>query len=233
MARVAWVVGLAASMSLLGLPALAADLVVVKAEGVSLRTGDLIPGSQPLKLDAGQKVSLIAPSGKTIRLTGPHDLPPLPDAALEDPTVIGSLKAMVKERSANTASLGITRVSGIELPEPWVVDVGSSGNRCVMEGARPALWRPDGKDETSVALVAREGKWRAKATWPAGHQKLTAPDAYVPSDGDTLVIQFPMGKSDLAIHLGSASLANDAMRLAWLLEVGCDAQAAALSRLIK
>ena len=211
----------------------AADLVVVKAEGASLHAGDVIPGNQTLRLDAGQKASLITPSGKIIRLSGPYDQAPLPDGTGDDPTAIGSLKSMVKERTTNTVSLGITRASETELPEPWVIDVGSSGERCVVEGQQLVLWRPDGQAQLPLTLLMKNGAWRANAVWPAGKQKLKAPSDLALADGDVLTVQFEKGAASITAMTVPASLTTDAMRLAWLLEKGCMPQATALASRLK
>ena len=159
----------------------AADLVVVKAEGASLHAGDVIPGNQTLRLDAGQKASLITPSGKIIRLSGPYDQAPLPDGTGDDPTAIGSLKSMVKERTTNTASLGITRASETELPEPWVIDVGSSGERCIVEGQHLVLWRPDGQSNRACrfpGVSSQLGSVRLDSAVPAINPSPHQPSAH-------------------------------------------------------
>jgi hypothetical protein len=226
-------VSIVVCLSVWGGMANGADLVVVRAEGVSLHAGDLIPGNQVLRLDAGQKASLITPSGKIIRLSGPYDQVPLPEGTGDDPSAIGSLKSMVKERTTNTASLGITRASETELPEPWVIDVGSSGERCIVEGQHLVLWRPDGQSNLPLTLSTKSGAWRANAVWPAGKQKLKAPSDLALADGDVLTVQFEKGAASLTAMTVPASLTTDAMRLAWLLEKGCLSQATALASRLK
>lgn len=207
-----------------------AGLVVLSAEGIALTPGDVIPADQPVDLSNGQAVSLIAPSGRIVDLTGPFSGLPMPGGQTRDVDVLDSLKGLIRERVADTGELGATRMARIALPEPWVVDVNASGRRCLREGASVVLWRADANQELPVTLSTRQGAWKARAVWPADEPRLFAPSAIPAEDGDRLTVAFPGGQADLDIAMLPASLSTDAARLAWMIEVGCDDQAVALAR---
>lgn len=205
-------------------------LVVLSAQGLSLAPGDIVPADQPVTLSDGQTLSLIAASGRIVELRGPYDGPPLPASETTDRQVLDSLKGLVRQRVADTGDMGVTRLARVELPDPWVVDVNTSGPRCLRADAPVVLWRADAAANLPVSLSNRDGTWKARATWPAGEARLAAPPALAAAVGPRLVVGFPGGQADLALHTLPASLPTDAARLAWMTQVGCDDQAAALAR---
>jgi hypothetical protein len=205
-------------------------LVVLAAQGVGFSPGDVIPADQVVDLTGGQTISLIAPSGRIVELTGPYSGVPMPQASAHDADVIDSLKGLIRERMADTGDMGAIRIARVELPDPWVVDVNSSGRRCLRAAAPVVLWRPDAAQDVPVTLATHDGSWKAHATWPAGEPRLLAPEALPVADGDRLSVAFPGGAADLAVQVLPASLPTDAARLAWMIQVGCNDQAASLAR---
>lgn len=207
----------------------ALDLVVVEAAGAPFTPGDILPSGDIVTLEAGQSLTLIAPSGQIITLTGPHDGAAMPEETTRDADVLKSLKGLVEQRMADTSSLGVTRAVRVNLPDPWVIDVNSSGERCLREGDSVRLWRADSGTSLPLTLVAQQGAWVAKATWPEGRQVLAGPPELAPKNGDTLTVEFPSGSADVTFSVLPDSLPSEAARLAWLLAKGCDDQAAALA----
>src|SRR5947208_11085149 len=63
---------------------LAADLIVVEARGVNLRQGQKVDDTKKLTLADGQRVTLIASNGRTLKLTGPYDEVPSAEGTAED-----------------------------------------------------------------------------------------------------------------------------------------------------
>src|SRR6195256_414855 len=57
----------------------AANLVVIEARSIALRPGQTVDSTKPLMLKEGQHVTLISPTGATIKLDGPYEK--APDAA--------------------------------------------------------------------------------------------------------------------------------------------------------
>jgi hypothetical protein len=50
----------------------AADLVVIEARRIALRPGQTVDSTKPLVLKQGEHVTLISPTGATIKLDGPY-----------------------------------------------------------------------------------------------------------------------------------------------------------------
>src|SRR5258707_12636853 len=82
-----------------GAAAMAADLVVLEARGTSLRPGQIVNSTQPLALKQGQHVTLISPTGVTLKLDGPYDKAPGTDQGRGTP-VANALSMLVTQRQA-------------------------------------------------------------------------------------------------------------------------------------
>ncbi|HEX3483593.1 MAG TPA: hypothetical protein VHT51_00945, partial [Micropepsaceae bacterium] len=54
----------------------AADFIVIDARRVALRVGQTVDSTKPLTLKEGQQITLISPTGATIKLDGPYDKAP-------------------------------------------------------------------------------------------------------------------------------------------------------------
>lgn len=206
----------------------AAEYVVLDSAGSRFAAGQVVPGDANLGLAAGQSLTLMASDGRVVRVAGPAQSIPAGKEGGGEATVLASLTTMVKARKADTGTLGTSRAAGAELPDPWLVDVGGSGSRCLLGSEPLVLWRPDGASAAAVSLGVPARNWRAEAEWPAGSQRLFGPEELAPADGETLTVGFEGRQSELSIHLIPAAVTADAMRLAWLVERGCLDQAAAL-----
>lgn len=217
--------------------ALASDLVVVEARGVDLKPGQTINGTQRLKLDAGARVTLIAPNGTSIKLRGPYEDAPAPASAGDDGRVGESLRRLVSQRQADASSLGVIRAAGgpkKDLPEPWLIDVSQPGNRCLIEGSQAVFWRPDRPAAAQkIEIAPADRSWQARADWPTNSEKLAMPKTMPISDGATFMIELAGATSAVTIHLLPAAIGSDTVRAAWMLEKGCDQQAAALAKTLQ
>ena len=149
------------------------ELVVVEAKGVELAPGAKVDGTKVLALAAGQRVTLIAADGRTVKLRGPYEEAPAP-AAGQTASMGDALKNLMNQRGSGTAQLGVVRAAGdaAELPEPWVVDVGRSGARCLPAAGVPVLWGPKFAANAELAIEPADHSWRAKGTWPAETDRL-------------------------------------------------------------
>lgn len=211
----------------------AATLVVVSATDMPLKPGDVIAAGQPIHLSDGQAITLIGPSGRIVERSGPFSGMPMPVAQESDDAVLDSLKSLVRERVADTGDMGVTRSFRIEPQDPWLVDVTSSGSRCVREGEPVVFWRADTSEDLTVTLSIGDGPWNTCTTWSAGAARLTAPQSVLTDEGEPLVVSAPGGHAELDLHTLPAGLSTDAARLAWMVHVGCNGQAARLARRLR
>src|SRR5277367_3899308 len=133
----------------------ATDLVVVDARGIDLKPGQAIDGGQTLALKAGQQVTLISPAGKTIKLRGPWDAPPLGNSADATPDVGAALRALVTQNLARSGEVGVVRGGDKDVvpPEPWLLDITHVGTRCLLENTPATFWRPGGGPAARLSIT--------------------------------------------------------------------------------
>ena len=213
--------------------AAAASLVIVEARGVNLKLGSTLDAATPLLLRQGQHVTLITGTGSTLKLDGPYDQPP---AAVGGGGVDLSktLSALVTQRQARSGEFGTTRgVALAALPDPWLIDASHSGAGCLLENLTPTFWRPDAKASSMLDVAPADRSWRAQAPWPAGQARLFITTDVPMRGGETYLVNLGGTESALTLILVPSSLANDAMRTAWMADKGCDQQAEALAKTIK
>ena len=218
-----------AALLIAGGTAQAASLVVVEARGIGLKPGSSIDSTKPLVLKQGQHVTLISDSGATLSIDGPYDQPP--SAGGQGRSVGTTLAALTTEHTARTAEGGVTRGAAInKLPDPWLVDVTHSGTACLQENHQPVFWRPDAKSQSSLTVMPADHSWKSQAVWPAGMARLSVTTDVPVHGGAAYVVDFNGSEYALAMNTIPASLANNSMRAAWMLQKGCEAQAEALLR---
>jgi hypothetical protein len=227
--------GLVALTAALALESAAAELVVVTAKGVELKAGQAVDGAKPLKLEAGQLVTLISSDGRTIKLKGPYEDAPAPGQAQQGGDVVDALKNLVGQRGAGSGTLGVVRSASaeIELPEPWIIDVSRPGTRCWREGGDAVFWRADAAGAADLEIQPADRSWQANARWPDGINRLKMPPSLPLRDGQSYVVTLGGGSAAIVVHSVPATLGQDAQRLAWLVEKGCEAQAVALLKVIE
>ncbi|MBL8806208.1 MAG: hypothetical protein JNN22_05110 [Rhodospirillales bacterium] len=218
-------------LALAASPAAANELVVLEAKGVDLAPGAKVDGTQVLKLAAGQRVTLIAADGRTVKLKGPFEEAPAP-AAGQVASMGDALKNLMNQRGSGVAQLGVVRAAGdaAELPEPWVLDVGRSGARCLPAGAAPVLWGPKFADATEMSIEPTDRSWRAKGAWPASADRLALPGRIPLVDGGSYIVGIGGNQAALTIHRMPAALSDPLVQTAWMIEKGCEEQARALAR---
>lgn len=221
---------LALAAVLAGGAAQAENLIVAEARGVSLKPGSTVDSTKPLVLKQGQHVTLISQAGATLSIDGPYNQPP--SAGGGGKSIGATLAALGTERTARTGEAGVTRTGGApnKLPEPWLFDVTRSGNVCLRENTQPVFWRPDGKTATSLIVMPVDRSWKSQASWPAGLTKISVTTNVPVHGGAAYVVNYAGTDYALAVNAVPASLANDSMRAAWMLQKGCEAQAEALLR---
>src|SRR4051794_30075418 len=98
-------------------------LVVVDARGGALQPGQSIDAQTPITLQAGQRVTLIASNGATIKLSGPFEGVPDPQGQRAG-GVVDSLRKLASQPVQGTSTLGTVRAATSEQPtQPWLIDV--------------------------------------------------------------------------------------------------------------
>jgi hypothetical protein len=208
------------------------NLIVVEARGIGLKPGTSIDSTKPLVLKQGQHVTLISNQGATLSIDGPYNQPP--SAGGGGKSIAVTLAALGTERNARTGEAGVTRgTAPNKLPAPWLFDVTRSGNVCLQEGHQPVFWRPDAKSATSLTVMPVDRSWKSQAAWPSGLDHLTVTTDVPVHGGAAYVVNYAGSEYALAVTTVPASLANDSMRVAWMVQKGCEAQAEALARLNK
>lgn len=212
--------------------ALAVPLIVIDARGGALKPGMKIDSAKPITLKEGERVTVIGPDGKAVTLRGAFSGPPMAKAgSAVDPR--SALAALIGTRNARTSSVGVVRggTDAAPLPEPWLIDVSRSGDRCIKEGARPIWWRPaaTGAAQT-LTVMPIDRSWRADVAWPAGQQKLTPPPLGRMEAQTMLVVRDAGEDRFVRINQVPADLPNDFVLASWMLEKGCVQQADALLR---
>jgi len=208
----------------------AANLVVIEARSIALRPGQTVDSTKPLVLKEGQHVTLISPTGATIKLDGPYEKAPDADQTRAVP-VANTLALLVTQRQARVGEVGTTRGSAPSvLPDPWVLDASRAGTVCLREGTEAVLWRPDPARDSELTVAPADRSWRAEAHWPAGTDRIMVQAPALIRGGATYLVTLNGTQSAMKVENVPPILSNDPMRVAWLAGKGCEAQAEALLR---
>jgi len=222
-----------AILSLTVSPALAGQLIVVEARGISLAPGSSVDDSKPLDLKQGQHVTLISQSGVTISLDGPYNKPP--SAAQGGQSLGSKLSGFVTEANARTGEVGTTRgtAPARKLPSPWVIDATHAGAACLREGETPVFWRDPAAATAALTVMPDDRSWKVLTEWPAGMTQLAVKTNIPMHAGATYFVTLDGNETAIAVNTVPTALANDEQRAAWMADKGCEAQAEALARNLK
>jgi hypothetical protein len=207
------------------------DIFVVDARGADLTVGQILDGTKPLQLAVGQRVTLVTSDGRTIKLKGPSDTPPVPEGEVNSGEVLDSLKGLMKTREADTFSAGIIRQGNaiVDQPSPWLVEIGHSGDRCLVDGERTVLWRADVPTGTNILEIApTDRSWSASAPWPQWSDKLALPSTMKLNNGQTYLLSLDAVQFSVTVHVIPQSVRSQAAKAAWMIEMGCESQARSL-----
>jgi hypothetical protein len=206
----------------------AAQYIVAEARGIAMTVGSVIDPTKPLVLKQGQHLTLISDSGQTIKLDGPYQKAPIAAQGVQLAAAFGSL---VTNQNGRTGEIGTTRgTSAAHLPEPWLIDATRPGNVCLKEGAAPVLWRPAAEAQADVVVSASDRSWKAEANWPKGDDKLVVKSDMGMHGNASYFVSVNGSEQAITINTVPATLANDQMRAAWMIQKGCSQQAEALMR---
>ena len=211
----------------------AAPLIVVDAHGGGLKKGQRIDSAQPITLKEGERVTLLSQEGKTVTLRGKFSgLPPMSAGAATDPTQ--ALRALVGTRNPETGGVGAARSFSLAapLPQPWLIDVSTPGERCLRPGQQPIWWRPEVRASQKFTLLSFDQSWRVDLEWAAGQHGIPAPPLAKFEGAAVFVIR--MGEREYSITVNLVPTDLDGSTLAsWMIEKGCIQQANALLRQMK
>ena len=208
----------------------AQDLVVVSSTAPSLKPGQMVESDAPLDVPAGASVTLVSESGKILTLNGPHSGPPgMGGGGGGDADLLSSLSGLLSASGKETSSLGTMRAVSPPLPpdDPWVINIGRSGDHCVIEGGPATLWRAKSAKAVSLTLKNLTDRSRSKAAWPAGANSVQWPAGVNLAEGAKYLARIKGSRtaSKLVLHLVPGDLPSDAHRAAWMAGKGCVKQA--------
>jgi hypothetical protein len=208
--------------------AMAMDLVVLESRGMNLHPGQIVNSSQTLPLKQGQHVTLISPTGVTLKLDGPYDKAPGNDQGRGTP-VTSTLAMLVTQRQARLSEVGTTRgAAPSALPDPWLLDASRAGTVCLRDGSEAVLWRPDAAREAILSVAPADHSWKTEAHWPAGSDRIKVAAPAVIHGGEIYLVSLNGAQSTMKVESVPANLPNDSVRVAWLAGKECEAQARAL-----
>jgi hypothetical protein len=206
----------------------AANLIVVEARGIGMRVGQTVDSTKALALKEGQHLTLINPSGATLKLDGPYAK--APDADQDKGVNLASMMAALRTQAqSRVGEPGTTRgLAPNILPDPWLLDASRTGTVCLQEGATAVLWRPDSSAMANLAVMPADRSWRADTNWPAGADRITT-SAQVPiRAGATYLLNLNGAQASLTVTAVPAALTSDDARVSWMAQKGCLSQAEAL-----
>lgn len=207
-----------------------AELVVIEARGLPVQVGQVIDDSQPLVLKEGQRVTLIAANGSTLKLRGPYDQAPGSGEGRSGPGVVDALKALMVQKESRTSDVGVVRAGAeaAKLPEPWLLDVSRPGTRCVRAGDPIVFWRPAAGAVANLTITPLDKSWKIATTWLSGADRLVVPPNLPIQGASTYLVGLDATESAITLNSIPGAVSSDAMRAAWMIEKGCQAQAEAL-----
>jgi hypothetical protein len=212
---------------------MAVPLIVVDAHGGNLKAGQKIDSARPITLKEGERVTLIAPDGKTVTLRGKFSGLPMTGAGAAT-NAKQALAALSTTRNAQTGRVGAVRGDSdfAPLPQPWLIDVSTAGERCLRPGQRPIWWRPKAAAAQKLTLLPIDQSWRADFEWAAGQHGIPAPPL-MKFEGETeFLIRMGEEEHEINVNLVPTDLDGSAL-VSWMVEKGCTQQADALRQQIK
>jgi hypothetical protein len=164
-----------------------------------------------------------------VTLRGPFSGPLAPKADAV-PDSKQALAALLVSRDARTKSVGVVRAgtASVKTPQPELIDITRGGPRCLTEGDKPLLWRPNNSTEQKFVISPGDRSWRAYFVWESGQDRMQMPDLSKFDGMTTLLVNIDQQEFVITLTTVPTSITNDFIRAAWMLEKGCVQQADAL-----
>jgi len=208
-----------------------AKYVVLNARGGGYKAGQTITEKAVIQLKEGERLTLIGADGKSITHRGPYNGPPSKGpAAANDPKK--ALAILISSRDARTSSIGVVRAGtdAVKTPDPFVIDITRAGPRCLFEGEKPILWRPDATRAQPFVIFPIDRSWRADLNWEVGQDRLVMPDLSRFEGVTTLLVNIDQQEFALSFSVIPKGIEDPVILTAWMLEKGCIQQGNALLR---
>jgi hypothetical protein len=220
----------AAALALTPAAAMAAKMIVIDARAGTLKPGMSVESTSALSLKVGERLTLIAPDGKTVALRGPFSGTPASRSggAAADPRQ--ALAALISTRNARASSIGAVRAGAgaVKLPDPWLIDISRPGPRCLREGTAPIWWRPDGGAAQAFTVFPIDRSWRADFNWAPGQVQLRAPRLQKLEGQPMFIVRSDGQELAVGLNIIPADISDELVLASWMLEKGCIPQADAL-----
>ena len=210
------------------------ELVVLNARSPNFKVGMKIDSEKPVELKEGEKLTVIAPDGKSKTLKGPYSGPPVSgNSTASDPKI--ALAALISTRDARTSSVGVIRAgtASVKIPEPWLIDVTRPGPRCLIEGTKPVWWRPAPLGAGEFVVFPADRSWQADFKWNDGQDRQNVPDISSFDGNKAFIVRTNSAEYGISILNVPSGIDNPMILTSWLLEKGCVQQADALIEQLK
>jgi len=136
----------------------------------------VIDDSKPLFLKEGQRVTLIAANGSTLKLRGPYDQAPGSGEGRTGPRRVGRPQGAdrAEGKSHQRRRRGAAGAAAATLPEPWVLDA-SRPAIVAFAGDAVVFWRAAAVSTASLTVMPLDKSWRIATIWPSGADRLVVP----------------------------------------------------------
>jgi hypothetical protein len=232
---------LALSLGMLGVAALPgssraddAGLVVLSATSAQYHPGDKVSGTASLSIAAGDSLTLVAADGSVITLKGPYQGLPTSTSQGQSASVSDMLSPLLQKASAENATPGVIRGSGVAGPstDPWVIDSSKSGDVCIHQAVEYDVWRSDASQPATLTMAPVSGGDPTSFAFAAGQARIGVPDSVSFEDGTQYKITEPNGTtSTITVHTIPQTVpTNNKVTAAWFLKQKCQEQAEALAK---
>ena len=110
------------------------------------------------------------------------------------------------------------------------MDVTHSGNVCLVAGHTAQFWRPAATSISLLSVMPSDRSWKSQARWPAGSDRLPVTTEVPLRGGESYFVSLDGNEAAITVNAVPAVLDTKAMRVAWMANKGCEAQAEALLR---
>ncbi len=206
--------------------AVAAQAVVIKSSVSGLAVGAMIDEGQAIEVPAGESVTFVTPAGQTLTRQGPFSGAAVGGGSGGDESVVRTISGFLNKKGGETR-VGAVRAGGNRSPDDaGVIPLSASGLYCAPEDGAP-LWRADTDAPQTFTLREVASRSSADVDFAAGEATAAWPDGVPLRDGGTYLVRTKgsVRSSRLVLSVAPQPLANDAVRLAWMIDQGCSRQA--------
>lgn len=203
--------------------------LVVDSRGAAssaMPRGTLLARGSPFELPTDAVVILLADTGELLTVHGPTSSIPRLDSG--SPPKRAALKAvadvLLAQRSGRPMAIPVRGSDEKPASDSSVVDITSSGRKCVFEGLPSSLWRSGSLPALRVSLEAVRGGEKQFFDWPSGSATHPWPDGVPRRAGETYLLSAGTASArrfDLAVAEGEPSPGS---ALLFMAESGCNEQ---------